>query len=261
MIGLLSVIVDRLLNNNARRKLNWAKTFLFNFRFFPVREAIRFPVLCYGPVKIVSNGGKVILKQKTKGTLKIGYDLAAYRNCGTTVLKFLNESELRIEGEAIIMQGASIVLGPKSTLTLKNRCTIGDRAEIICRRSIEIGEHSEVTWDCQVTDFASHPTKVRTTNLYQTIYRPVIIGDYCWIGNRTTIQPGTKLPDRIIVASNSLLNKDYQAIGIPKFSIIGGIPAKLLKTGIERNYEKDYNIRDFFFNHPEIEIANEVDFK
>jgi len=64
--------------------------------------------------------------------------------------------------------------------------------------------------------------------------KPVKIGDYCWIGNRSTIMPGTVLPERVIVAANSLLNKDYIEKGILPFSVIGGMPAKLLNTDIER---------------------------
>ena len=50
--------------------------------------------------------------------------------------------------------------------------------------------------------------------------------------------PGTKLPDRVIVTSNSLLNKDYTS-SIPSYSLIGGIPAKLLRTNVRRIYELD----------------------
>jgi len=59
--------------------------------------------------------------------------------------------------------------------------------------------------------------------------RPIIIGDNCWICNTSSISAGAIIPDNTIVTSNSLVNKDFSAI--EKNSIIGGIPAKLIKTG------------------------------
>jgi acetyltransferase-like isoleucine patch superfamily enzyme len=71
---------------------------------------------------------------------------------------------------------------------------------------------------------------------------PIVIGNNVWIGNRTTVTPGTIIPNYCIVSSNSLCNKDYSYI--PPDSIIGGIPAKLLKTGYRRifSYEEQGEI-------------------
>lgn len=57
----------------------------------------------------------------------------------------------------------------------------------------------------------------------------ISIGKNCWVCNSCTITKDAKVPDNIIVASNSLISKDYTCI--QPYSMIGGIPAKLLKTG------------------------------
>lgn len=243
------MILERLLSNRGNKRINWYKTLVFNFCFFPFKSAIKLPVLCYGTVKLVYGGGKIRMRDVRKGMLKIGYDLTAYRSCGPTVIKLLKDSILCIEGEVVVMQGASIVLGQGAKLTMKNHSTLGDRAEIICKKNVEIGEYSEITWDCQVTDFASHPIKDKKKGVYRNLFRPVKIGDYCWIGNRTTIQPGTHLPNRIIVASNSILNKDYIALGLQSYSLIGGMPARLIRNNVERNYENDSIIQTYFMRH------------
>ncbi len=249
-------IIDRIITFDTKQRINWWKTILINFRMLPFPKAVRLPILCFGQVKIVLGGGRIKLKNVRKGVLKIGYDLATYRNCGATTIKLLQGSSLLIDGEVIIMQGASVVLGPNARLSMGNHCTLGDRAEIICKKKIEIGDYSEITWDCQVTDFGSHPIKDRETGNYRNLYRPVKIGDYCWVGNRTTIQPGTQLPNRIIVASNSILNKDYIKMGIQPYSLLGGMPAMLIRNNVERNYEQDSIIQSYFLEHEE-EFASE----
>lgn len=234
----------------SKRRINWFQTFIINFHMLSFKEAVKFPIICYGPVVFVG-GGKIKLTDVRKGVLKIGFDLAAYRSCSRTTLKIQKGGLLKICGEVILMQGSSVIVGNDATLIMKNHSTLGDRAEIICRRSIEVGEYSEITWDCQVTDFASHPIQNMKTCFYKNMFRPVHIGNYCWIGNRTTIQPGTILPDRIIVASNSLLNKNYTEYGIKPYSLIGGMPAKLLQADVKRNYEEDNMITHFFMNTTE----------
>jgi acetyltransferase-like isoleucine patch superfamily enzyme len=61
----------------------------------------------------------------------------------------------------------------------------------------------------------------------------VKIGAYNWIANRCTIQKGTVTPDDLVIASGSLLNKDY-TVAIPPYSMIGGRPAKLLRENLAR---------------------------
>lgn len=47
---------------------------------------------------------------------------------------------------------------------------------------------------------------------------------------------GTVIPDHTIVSSNSLCNKDYS--DVPQFSIIGGIPARLISCNKKRCNDK-----------------------
>ena len=62
--------------------------------------------------------------------------------------------------------------------------------------------------------------------------KTVSIGNDCYICNSTTIMEGMSLPDKTIVASNSLCNKSYD--WIPAMSMIGGILAKLIASKLRR---------------------------
>lgn len=61
--------------------------------------------------------------------------------------------------------------------------------------------------------------------------RNVVIGEHCWIGNGVNINKGTTLPPNTVVASHSLLNKDYTSVGA--HCVLAGIPAKVVKENIK----------------------------
>ena len=62
------------------------------------------------------------------------------------------------------------------------------------------------------------------------IEKPVVIGEYCWIGARVTILPGVKIGKGVVVADCSVITKD-----IPDYAVVGGNPARIIKY---RNKEK-----------------------
>lgn len=234
-------------------RCNISKTIIINFKLFSFIDALKFPIICYGPVYFNVCKGGVKIQTIRRGVVKIGKDFTGYRRRGTTCIKLLSNSSWFVTGTVKIGQGASVLVSENAALTTGHGVTIGDGAEIVCKKEVVIGEHSEVTWDCQVEDYASHPIENLLNNKIRNLYRPVIIGAYCWIGNRTTIQPGTVLPDRVIVASNSLLNKNYIDQGIKSNTLIGGQPARQLRENVRRDYEHDRFIRKWFLEHPDVE--------
>jgi acetyltransferase-like isoleucine patch superfamily enzyme len=91
-----------------------------------------------------------------------------------------------------------------------------------------------------------HYIKNVTSGNVEKCTKSIQIGNNNWIGSRSTIMKGTKTPDYLIVGSNSLLNKNYTK-SINNYSVIGGVPAKLISTGYERIFdydkEKEYNLK------------------
>ena len=54
---------------------------------------------------------------------------------------------------------------------------------------------------------------------------PIVIGDDCWIGTRAIILPGVHIGKQSIVAAGAVVTRSF-----PDRSILGGVPARLLKT-------------------------------
>lgn len=61
----------------------------------------------------------------------------------------------------------------------------------------------------------------------------ITIGDHSWIGASAIIMPNVKIGKYCVVAANSFVNQSF-----PDYAIIGGTPAKLIRTLTESEKEK-----------------------
>lgn len=62
---------------------------------------------------------------------------------------------------------------------------------------------------------------------------PVTIGDHSWISVNCSIMPNVSIGKFCVVAANSFVNESF-----PDYSIIGGVPAKLIRTLTPSEIEK-----------------------
>ena len=111
-------------------------------------------------------------------------------------------------------------------ISIGNNVGIGEFAYLGGAGSLEIGD------ECIIGQYLScHPENhnYQDTTIsirHQGVTRKGIkIGKNCWIGSKVTILDGVTIGNGSIIAAGSVVNKSF-----PKNSIIGGVPAKLLKT-------------------------------
>lgn len=121
-------------------------------------------------------------------------------------------------------------------IKIGNNVGIGEFAYLGGSGGLEIGD------ECIVGQYLScHPENHNYQNIeisirHQGVNRKGIkIGKNCWIGSKVTILDGVEIGDGCILAAGSVITKSF-----PDNSIIGGIPAKLLKTRTN-----DYQTDDF----------------
>lgn len=110
-------------------------------------------------------------------------------------------------------------------IKIGNNVGIGEFAYLGGSGGLEIGD------ECIVGQYLScHPENHNYENLDFSIRnqgvdrKGIIIGKNCWIGSKVTILDGVKIGNGCILAAGSVITKSF-----PDNSIIGGIPAKLLK--------------------------------
>lgn len=89
---------------------------------------------------------------------------------------------------------------------------------------INIGENCAISHNVKVytNSYDSNQNFNETTK--KTHQGNVIIGNGVWIGVNVVIIPGVTIGDNVIIGANSVVTKD-----IPKNTIVGGVPAKVIR--------------------------------
>lgn len=112
-------------------------------------------------------------------------------------------------------------------LKIGNNVGVGSYSFLGCAGGIEIEDDTIignfVSFHSENHNYDNNDIPIR---LQGVNHKGIKIGKNCWIGAKVTILDGTILGDGCIVAAGAVLNgKTY-----PDNSIIGGIPAKVLKN-------------------------------
>lgn len=141
-------------------------------------------------------------------------------------------------------------LGSSTTIVGKEGLTLGDNVFIGQFNFIEATNEIHIKEGCQITNYVSivtHSSHI-AIRLYGDQYRntqeplaynkgKVLIGEYTFVGPHVTIMPETTIGKGSVVASHSLVKGEF-----PDFSIIGGVPAKVIgdTRDLDASYLKEY---------------------
>jgi acetyltransferase-like isoleucine patch superfamily enzyme len=113
--------------------------------------------------------------------------------------------------------------------------SLASSGKIICKEKIVLGNYARIGSESQLIDTNFHQMIDTKTGEKFKMTAPIELGEYNFISNRVTIMQKTITPNYCTIASNSLVNKDYSGFG--ENILIGGIPAKLLKENISRDWK------------------------
>ena len=160
---------------------------------------------------------------------------------------------------ANITLGKDVEIDPSSTV---NNVTIGDSVRIAKRCSVfgspdnllEIGSDTYIGMNSLLNGFAARlkigcnvsiaqnvnimvdsgpNASPAMQNVFPMEKKPVTVGNHVWIGTGSIIMPGVTLGDYCVVAANSYVNKSFDP-----FTLVGGSPAKVLRTFTEDEKQK-----------------------
>lgn len=181
---------------------NWLNTIRVNLHYFPVKQAIKLPIL-------VSR--RVVLKQlrggvKVDGPLTTGMLLFGYQGVGF-IDSYYERTIWDLTGE-LTLKGTRIDIGRGSKLCVYGKCFLGDkfsisgRSTIICNKEIRFGDNVLLSWDVLIMDTDLHRIQDPDGNIINP-EKAIVIGDNVWIGCRATVLKGSSVPSNSVIAANS----------------------------------------------------------
>lgn len=185
-----------------------------------------FDTLCLLPSKVLNRLRNLLIHiqyKQVKGYFISPHELVALDSIriglGTVIAKGAIITPIKRRNEQIfkpeIIIGENCCLGENIHITAINNVTIKDN--VLTGRYVYISDnaHGKTTLDeCMIP-----PVK---RNLYSK--GNVIIENNVWIGERVCILSGVHIGEGAIIAANSIVTHD-----VPKYTLVGGIPAKVIK--------------------------------
>jgi len=240
------------------------KSIYYNFKLFPLHQAICCPLFLYGDVRFNIAGGTISLKPSylSSGLLKIGcFKSQTWGNhpiCSTIVnLK----GTWNVYGAFMLSNGSLLTIAKGAIFETQHDVSIGPQSKVVCTSGIKLGRRLLASWDVQIFDTNFH--FVIKDDVIKKREESVEIGDCCWIGNRVTISKGVRITNGSIVASNSLVNKNYP--DAQENSLYCGMPAVCRSLNITRfsiSTETENKVADYFTKRKiEYVSVEDADFK
>ena len=133
-------------------------------------------------------------------------------------IKIILKDFSHIKNNVVIQGSGKLIIGEKSY--------ISSFSVIGVNELIEIKDNVMIADNCSIRDTNHNYDNIDILMINQGVTTsPVIIENNVWIGHGVTITKGVHIGEGAIIAAGSVVNKD-----VPKFSIVGGIPAKVLKV-------------------------------
>lgn len=248
--------------------INIIATIIWNFRLFPFKIALKYPILIGHNVDFYGvHRGDIILESQRirKGMIRIGISrFPTFPSKGLhTMIRVSPNSSITFGEEVILNTGCSLIAACGGQIIIGNDVWINQCSIFYSNSEIRIGNHTRIGWKTQLYDSPVHFLIDTNTGNVSDSKRPIYVGNNVWIANHVSISAGAYIPDFTVVASHSLVNKNFseqKEIG----GLLVGIPAKykdnkkvrLLNDSVEAELKVKYfqskkncvNLRDLGYN-------------
>jgi acetyltransferase-like isoleucine patch superfamily enzyme len=202
------------------------KTIYFNFKYFPAKTALRFPVIISRSTKLSQLKGKIIIDAPIKtGMIRIGFGNVPIfdRIKSRTILNMVSGTVV-FKGQADIGHGSRI--GCSGRLEFGNNFVITAESMIVCNYHIQFGDDVLVSWKCQIMDTDFH--KVLSNDKVMNPDMKIEIGNKVWIGSYVIVNKGVLIAANSVIAAGSVIRGKFNH----ENSLLCGNPATVLWSGI-----------------------------
>lgn len=204
-------------------------SFFINLKLFPFTTAIKMPIYFRRDVKInrYYRGCIKFTGNIHKGMVKIGFPGAINARIENSIFYCDDKSKIYLGENIEIARGAKIMVFDGGELHIGNNVYANSNFSAQSESKIEIEDDTLIGWNVSIRDTDGH--NVFENGIMKNRCKPISIGKHVWIASDATILKGSNITEGSIVACNSLVCGIKTA---EKNSLIGGIPAKVIKNNI-----------------------------
>ena len=215
---------------------------LFNFKYLPFRQAVRFPVWVYKPHFLALKGSVIIENEHIYcGMIELGFPRAAtYPNTG---ISWRNRGKVIFKGTCRIPSDCYVVIGKQATLTFGNDFNANSGLKLVSNCKITFGDHTRLGWEVTIIDTNFHPLFDMEKQQFKKAFSPIVIGDYNWFGTQCLIMHGVHTPERCIFGARSIVTRGGK---YESYCVHGGSPIHVLTRNVMRDYDND-QITDYSY--------------
>lgn len=139
------------------------------------------------------------------------------------VFRIYKGGEVDISGQVRIARDCKLYVPGK--LTVGDGTYINPGSMIFARTNVSIGRGCAISWNCELIDDDMHSLLAGDSKLPPS--KPIVVGDHVWIGANSKILKGVTIGNGAIIAAGSVVTKD-----VPACSLVGGVPAKVIKYNV-----------------------------
>lgn len=211
--------------------LGLPKTLLFNFRYLPLRQAVKLPILVSHRVAICGFGGTV----KIKGPARPASVLLGFGNVGVYDYRRAR-SVWQVVGDVVfeppVRLGHGFKLSVAGQLTFGAGFTAPAECHISCFDRIAFGRGVAVSWEVLLMDNDFHFIGTDGASEFPPREAAIVIGDHVWICARSTVLKGVELADGVVVAAGAIVPG---SVTEPN-TLVGGNPARVIRRGVRWRY-------------------------
>ena len=202
------------------------KTLRFNLHYFPLRTALKLPVVVSHRTFLRELHGKVTLPEKVeRAMVKIGFgDVGHYDRKHSRGIWQVNGT-VAFGGKASIGHGSKISV--RGDLKLGADFNMTAESTIVCAKEIRFGDDCLLSWDILVMDTDEHPLYDKDNERINPD-KPIVVGNHVWIGCKCVLLKGAEVPDNTVVAAGTLLTSSFSG----DYQVIGGNPPTILKRDV-----------------------------
>ncbi len=202
------------------------KTLRFNFHYFPLTTALKFPVVVSHRTYLRELHGKVELPKKVKTAMvKIGFGDVGHYDRKRSRSIWQTSGTVTFGGKASIGHGSK--LSVRGHLMLGADFNMTAESTIVCAKEIRFGNDCLLSWDILVMDTDEHPLYNKENERINPD-KAILVGDHVWIGCKCVLLKGAEVPSNSVLAAGTLLKSAFAG----EQQVIGGNPPSILKRDV-----------------------------